>query len=462
MDIGAVVLHMLMEEQSLDGWARVKKDFFEESFNSLYTAMNKFYQEYNSIPSFEELETVTREIKTQKDLAAIQLLEVPEIELDLAIDALIDQYSQNESLKLLDDYVGRITLMDSLEVKEGLSGIVLKLDEKTHTDESVSNMSDLLLFQEEGVEEHSCIPLGINNDFDSKVGGAYREELIMIGGKRGSGKSLVSANMVANQYEMGNTAIYFTIEMTAMETFQRITSMLSGVSYANIRKNNLDSHEMVQLAKVRSDMFIDSEHIYEEFLARRDALSFERKLTSECTLKKDNQIIIVDDRSLSLTSIDLQLQKAKAQFGDKLSLVVVDYVNQIETGIGKDLYDWQSQIFASKKLKEFARKYDLAMVSPYQIDEGGGTRFAKGLLDSPDSAFLIEPHAKEDGAMTFTSTKVRSGPDIEFTSTMNWDTLKLGPTTKQKPSGQSDEEVSVKNIGKKQKTPKKEGSDMPW
>jgi hypothetical protein len=45
---------------------------------------------------------------------------------------------------------------------------------------------------------------------------------------------------------------------------------------------------------------------------------------------------------------------------------------------------------------------------------------------------------------------------------MNWDTLKLGPTTKQKPSGQSDEEVSVKNIGKKQKTPKKEGSDMPW
>jgi len=457
MDIGAVVLHMLMEEQSLDGWARVKKDFFEESFNSLYTAMNKFYQEYNSIPSFEELETVTREIKTQKDLAAIQLLEVPEIELDLAIDALIDQYSQNESLKLLDDYVGRITLMDSLEVKEGLSGIVLKLDEKTHTDESVSNMSDLLLFQEEGVEEHTCIPLGINNDFDSKVGGAYREELIMLGGKRGSGKSLVSANMVANQYEMGNTAIYFTIEMTAMETFQRITSMLSGVSYANIRKNNLDTQEMNALAKTRAGMFQGSDIIYENFLDNRDALSFERKLTSECELKKDNQIIIVDDRSLSLTSIDLQLQKAKAQFGDKLGLVVVDYVNQIETGIGKDLYDWQSQ-----KLKEFARKYDLAMISPYQIDEGGGTRFAKGLLDSPDSAFLIEPHAKEDGAMTFTSTKVRSGPDIEFTSTMNWDTLKLGPTTKQKPSGQSDEEVSVKNIGKKQKTPKKEGSDMPW
>jgi len=462
MDIGAVVLHMLMEDKSLDGWARVKKDFFEESFNSLYTAINRFYQEYNSIPSFEELETVTRDIKTQKDLAAIQLLEVPEIDLDLAIDALIDQYSQNESLRLLDGYLGNITVMDSLEVKEGLSSIVMTLDERTHTDESVSNMSDLLLFQEAGVEEHTCIPLGINNDFDSKVGGAYREELIMLGGKRGSGKSLVSANMVANQYEMGMTSIYFTIEMTAMETFQRITSMLSGVSYANIRKNSLDTQEMNALAKVRSEMFQDSNEIYEKFLDNRDAITFERNLTSECKLKPDNQIIIVDDRSLSLTSIDLQLQKAKAQFGDKLSLVVVDYVNQIETGIGKDLYDWQSQIFASKKLKEFARKYDLAMVSPYQIDEGGGTRFAKGLLDSPDSAFLIEAHSKEDGAMTFTSTKVRSGPDIEFTSTMNWDTLKLGPATKQKPSGQSDGETDTKNVGKKQKGPKKEGSDMPW
>jgi hypothetical protein len=71
--------------------------------------------------------------------------------------------------------------------------------------------------------------------------------------------------------------------------------------------------------------------------------------------------------------------------------------------------------------------------------------------------------------MTFTSTKVRSGPDIEFTSSMNWDTLKLGPSTKQKPSGSSgedddDDSTKVKNMGKKKKTksPKREDSDMPW
>ena len=205
-------------------------------------------------------------------------------------------------------------------------------------------------------------------------------------------------------------------------------------------------------------MFQHSDSIYEEFLDNRNPLEFERKLTSECKLKDDNQIIIVDDRSLSLTSIDLQLQKAKAQFGDSLGLVVVDYVNQLDTGLGKEIYDWQSQIYASKKLKEFARKYDVALVTPYQIDDSGQTRFAKGLLDSPDSAFLINAHSKEDNAITFTSTKVRSGPDIEFTSTMNWDTLKLGPQSTPKPSAMG-KETDTKKVGRK---PKKEASDMLW
>jgi hypothetical protein len=45
---------------------------------------------------------------------------------------------------------------------------------------------------------------------------------------------------------------------------------------------------------------------------------------------------------------------------------------------------------------------------------------------------------------------------------MNWETLKLGPTTKQKPSGQAGEEADVKKVGKKNKSPKREDSDMPW
>lgn len=457
MDIGAVVLHKLLEEQSLDGWARLRSEFFDASFKSVYSAINKYYQDKNEIPSFEGLEVKTRNSKLEKDIASLELLEVPDIDLDLAIDALIDQFAQNITLDMLDNYIEGITMMDTEEIKTGISDIVLNLDEKTHTNETIATMDSISLFQEEENTEYKCFPIGINNTFDSKYGGIYREELILLGGKRGSGKSLVSANIIANQYIDGNTSVFFTIEMTALETFQRISSMLSGVSYSQIRKNALEKTELFALAKMRADMFESGDEVYDKFLKHKDPIQLEKELIHNYKLKEDNQIIIVDDRSLSLTSIDLQLQKTKAQFGDKFTVAVVDYVNQVETGIGKDLYDWQSQIFASKKLKEYARKYDIAIISPYQIDDSGGTRFAKGLLDSPDLAFLIDAHSKEDEAITFTSTKVRSGTDIEFTSKMNWNTLKLGPQDTLKPEEKSEVSTKKANIGGQ---PNKEESDL--
>jgi hypothetical protein len=53
----------------------------------------------------------------------------------------------------------------------------------------------------------------------------------------------------------------------------------------------------------------------------------------------------------------------------------------------------------SKKLKEFARKYELVMVSPYQIDASGEARFAKGILDAADIALVMSAHDKETNAI---------------------------------------------------------------
>jgi len=450
MDIGAVVLHKLIEDQSLEAWTKLRASFFSPAYKKLYGTINRYYTKHNSIPSFEDLEASTRSNLDLKDVTSLKLLETPEIELDLALDILLDQYTQNEALLLLDRYIDQITIKDSEEIKTGIAEIALKLDEKTHTDETVATMNSITLFKAEEDTEGDKFPTGINNTYDNNSGGAYRQELIMIGGKRGAGKSIVSANLVANQYEMGNTSLYFTIEMTAQETFERISSIISGVPYASIRQNDLSSSNIIELVRMRSNMFIDGEEYFDQFLEHNDPIKFEKTLVAEGQLKEDNQIIIIDDRELSLSTIDLHLQKAKAQFGDKLTLVVVDYVNQVQTGMGDSMYDWQPQIYAAKKLKEFARKYDIALVSPYQISDDGKTRFAKGLLDSPDQAFLLEAHNKEDGCVTFTSTKSRSGPEFEFTSAMNWETLKIGPQDKPKPENQKEVKEDIKTSFKKQ------------
>jgi hypothetical protein len=173
-------------------------------------------------------------------------------------------------------------------------------------------------------------------------------------------------------------------------------------------------------------------------------------------------MIIVDDRELTLSSIDLHIGKAKAKFGDKLKLVVVDYINQIVLE-GSDQYDWKPQIEVSKKLKNLARKYEIVMVSPYQIDASGEARFAKGILDAADIALVMEAHDKDTQAVSFETTKIRGGKEMGFTCPIDWDTLRISPQSIDKPASQE----KIKKAGKGKQDvvtsePQEASSDLPW
>jgi hypothetical protein len=48
-------------------------------------------------------------------------------------------------------------------------------------------MADMLMFRHPDDVEKERVYLGLNNSFDSILGGVARQELILIGGKRGSG-----------------------------------------------------------------------------------------------------------------------------------------------------------------------------------------------------------------------------------------------------------------------------------
>jgi hypothetical protein len=203
-------------------------------------------------------------------------------------------------------------------------------------------------------------------------------------------------------------------------------------------------------------MFKDSSATVDDFLRHRDRFKFEENLVRNHQLKSDNQMIIVDDRDLTLSSIDLHIGKAKAKFGDKLKVVVVDYINQIVLE-GSDQFDWKPQIEISKKLKNLARKYEIVMVSPYQIDASGEARFAKGILDAADIALVMEAHDKDQQAISFETTKIRGGKEMNFTCPIDWDTLRISPQTIDKPVA----EQKVKRANSK-KDKQETHTDLPW
>ena len=458
MDVSAVVLQKLLSEQNLDIWAKLKLVFIDPSYSSLYTAINKHYEKYGSIPSFEDLELTVREGIVEKTLAAVKLVETPDVSAEVAFDALIDTYTQSETIKLLDKFVDKLPLYDTNEIKDNLASIALTIEEKTHTSEKVFTMSDLMMFVHPDELEKERVYLGINNTFDSVLGGVARQELILIGGKRGAGKSITSSNIFVNQYESGNSCIYFSIEMTAYETMQRNLAILANVNLQNLKQNKLSTDEVLRVVKARAGMFSKGEEAIADFLVHGDRYKFEETLVRNFSLKEDNQMIIVDDRDLTLSSIDLHLGKMKSKFGDKLKVAVVDYVNQIVVE-GNSQFDWQPQIEVSKKLKNLARKYEVVMVSPYQIDASGEARFAKGILDAADIALIMEAHEKETQAISFETTKIRGGKELSFTCPIDWDTLRISPTSIEKPAVKETIKKATKGASKKTE---EDVIDLPW
>lgn len=462
MDTSAVVLNKLLSERNLDIWAKLKLVFLDPAYSSLYSVVNKYYEKYSAIPSFDDLELTLREGPASKTLATLRLTEVPDVSAEVALDALIDQYTQNETVKLLDKFVDKLPLYDTNEIKDSLATIALTIEEKTHTSEKVFTMADIMMFSHPEDLEKERVYLGLNNSFDSVLGGVARQELILIGGKRGSGKSIASSNLFVNQYESGNSSIYFSIEMTAKETMERNLSILADVNLQNLKQHKLTDDEILRVVKARAEMFENSSDLVSEFMRHRDRFKFEEMLVRSCSLKPDNQMIIVDDRDLTLSSIDLHIGKAKAKFGDKLKLVVVDYLNQIVLE-GNDQYDWKPQIEVSKKLKNLARKYEIVMVSPYQIDKDGEARFAKGILDAADIALTMEAHDKETNAISFETTKIRGGREMAFTCPIDWDTLRISPQSVDKPAAKE----AIKKAGKAQEKLDKvkqddTSADLPW
>lgn len=448
-DVAGIVLHTILKtpDDILSIWPKLKITFFPSDYIPIYISISKYYNKYQKIPSFEALKITNRDESLIQKIQALELLPISEdIDIDIAVDALKDQYTQEETLDKLFDFVSKLATYDTQETKLKLAEVLQHLEEQTDTSEEVCLMNDIFLFDEDELQSRTM--LGLNNTFDANTGGMGLTELIMIGGPRGSGKTVAGCNIAVNQYENGSSCIFFSIEMRKREIFNRFMSIISGVPNENIKLNRCSKEELILVAKARSNMFVDSEEVFADYLKHKDYKKFEIDLIRTKKLQP-NQIITIDNQGLTLADIDLNIQKFKAIHGDKLKTVIVDYVNQIQI---PDIYNWQSQIMLSKKLKDLAVKHNVLMVTPYQTDTSGEARFAKGILDAADISMILT-NDKTNQCINFKSNKVRGYKDFEFNAPCIWDSLKI----------LSNDAIIMedKSVEEKSKTNER-ANDLPW
>jgi replicative DNA helicase len=428
MNLASILLKTIIAQSDMDTWANCQKHYLPTEYSSIWSYLNKHVETHSLLPSFDDLRLAVRDATLRERFIALEKIEEIDIEPTILLEYLKNEYTQIEIMNQLDKYLSDSIAMESAQENiEHLQSIVMDVEEKVDLKDVSTNMRKMELFETEE-ELEKFIPLGMNSDFD-RLQTFGPSDLVLIGGKKGAGKSITCANIVTNAYDTGHSTIYFTIEMTSRSIMQRCCSISTGVPFGAIRNRNLSVAEWEKVAQWWSQRFEDGEKSLSRYFSHRDFDQYHNELTAKPLREK--QLDIVYSPSLTLANIRTELDKKVAKLQPRI--VVVDYINQVKRSAINNgrmgQYDWTEQIEVSKALKTYAQDYNVVMVSPYQIDASGEARFAKGILDAADAAFTLDAHTKEDNIISFNCAKMRNSDEVNFTSTMDWQSLKIGPET---------------------------------
>jgi len=434
LNIASALIKQVLTLQDFETWSVTHKHYLPSEYHSLYNIIDKHCETFHKMPTIADLKFEIRDSSTREKLYAVEALEV-EIDADSLLEYLKNEYTQKEILNSLEDYVEHsISFENAQESVDHLHQIVLDVEDKVDLEDPQESMQRIDLFEaDEDLAKY--IPLGLNEEYDLDIQFSPRD-LVMLGGKRGAGKSVICANIANNVYDSGKSAMYFTIEMDSRSILQRCCAIATEIPFSRMRTKNLSVTEWEQVATWWAQRFTSGQDHLNEYKKHRDFEKFHSNLkTGE--LLPTQQLDVIYDPSLTLAKIRAELDKKVKHLN--VGVIIVDYINQVKrSSLPGRQYDWTEQIEVSKALKIMAQEYDCTVISPYQTDATGEARFAKGILDAADAAYTLETWDHEDACMTFNCVKMRAASMRSFTSVVDWETLKIGPDSAMTPQERDD------------------------
>ena len=442
MNLTSALLKQIITQKDFDTWGNLRENYLPAEYQTLHRVMTTHIKNYSKLPTFEDLKLSIRDRQLQEKIFAIEAVDV-DVEAWILLEYLKNEYTQIEILDELDKFIEKtVAISEAEDNVDALQQIVIDIGDRVDLKPPEENMQTINLFESE-TEIKKYVPLGLNQDYDQKLKFSPRD-LVLIGGRRGAGKTFTCVNIAYNLYEQGRGSIYFTIEMDSRAILQRMCALGTGVPVSRLINRNLEEREWSSVVQWWAERFEDGADFLPDYYEHKDFDKFHEKLTQR-KLTKDKQLDVVYDPILSLSRIRKELDSKLSQ--TNVGVIIVDYINLVRhhnapTKLGQ--YDWTEQIEVSKALKSMAQEYEVPIFSPYQTDNTGEARFAKGILDAADAAFTIETWSQEDNCITFNCTKMRTARMEGFTSVMNWDTLKIGPQSAISPTEMKQIQKSLK------------------
>lgn len=402
----------------------LKRNHFLNKYDKeIFHNIKEYYSQYGKLPNLSELQIYSRS-------TTLDAFDIPNdyevIDTYVALDSIETTYIQRETLNSIKKLVTGLDDLPSNDVIPSIISIATELEDKLNTNDRVSTNKGYRMFVDTSILNSKYRPVGICTEWDDGAKGLLPGEVLLIGGKRGAGKSVISANICIAQYSMGLIAPYFTIEMTADETRGRFFSILSGVDQTRLKHQSLQGPELIKALNTRMATTVNWDKEFPELNSLEDVIAFDELLS---TLEEKLELIVVYDRDLALSVIDLTIGQLINKYGAQVSMALVDYINVVRSDNANsavDNLDWKIQMVLAQGIKNLAGKHKLPVVSPYQIDNNGEARLAKGLLDSVDFAYTLN---KLDDILALACAKARGGEEISYKTFIHWKALKIIPST---------------------------------
>ena len=212
LDLQKVTLRRLLDTQNHELYSKISGEYFTGINRIVYGKIEAFYKANLRLPSIDEFQLIKKDDVFQEYLDTEIIVEdnVNETIADeFLVAQLQDYFIREETIDFLDKFVDSLDNLEKIEIVDKFQTHMLHLNSAIPYDDELYDVAKLDFFPSE--DDFQIFPTGLSAEYDAINGGFATQELVLIGGRRGSGKSIISLNLALNRYFEGNTVAFFSV-----------------------------------------------------------------------------------------------------------------------------------------------------------------------------------------------------------------------------------------------------------